>query len=111
MFCLDDSKLGSKTYNPADARAAKIAEKFKKAKKFVETRNYTKAIEIYTEIIETPEIDSHSFIEARMALARTYKEIGEYTKSQYYYELVEHNYKSNNQQIGFIYSHFDIHFS
>ena len=32
MFCLDDSKSSSQTYNPADARAAKIAEKFKKAK-------------------------------------------------------------------------------
>lgn len=32
MFDIEDSKYSSSSYNPADARAAKIAEKFKQAK-------------------------------------------------------------------------------
>ena len=85
-----------------------IDEKFKRAQQYAENKKNTEAINIYKEILDLPDIDLHTLIEARMALARLYKEISNYSMSQYYYELVENFYKKNNEVINLNYLYYEL---
>ena len=85
-----------------------IDEKFQQAKKMSEAGKNTEAIEIYNEIINSPKADFRSLEEARTALAKIYKIIGNYTKAQHYYELVENNYKKNNEVINLNYLYYEL---
>lgn len=85
-----------------------IDEKLKRAKKFIEEKKNTDAIDVYMEILNSSEIDLHTLIQVRMLLARLYKEIGNYPKAQYYYELVEIFYKKHNEVINLNYLYYEL---
>ncbi len=83
-----------------------IDEKLKRAGKYAEEKKITEAIELYTELLSSP--DTHTVTEARMSLARLYKDINNYPKAQYYYELVETFYKKHNEVINLNYLYYEL---
>lgn len=85
-----------------------IDEKLRRARKFVEEKRNTDAIDVYKEILNSSETDLHTLIESRMALARLYKEIDDYSNAQYYYELVESFYKKHNEVINLNYLYYEL---
>lgn len=85
-----------------------IDEKLKLAKQFLEEKKNTDAINVYKEILNSPEIDLHTLIETRMLLARLYKETGDYSMAQHYYELVESFYKKHNEVINLNYLYYEL---
>lgn len=89
-------------------KSPSIDEKLKRAKKFVEEKKNTEAIDLYKEILNSPDIDLHTLIETRMVLARLYKDIDNYSMSQYYYELVESFYKKHNEVINLNYLYYEM---
>lgn len=85
-----------------------IDEKFKYAKKLVEEKKNTEAIEALLSIINAQEIDLPTLIEARLALARVYKNTSNLPMAQHYYELVEGFYKKNNEVINLNYLYYEL---
>lgn len=85
-----------------------IDEKLKKARKLAEEKKNTDAIEIYLEILNSQETDLHTLIEARLSLARLYKDIENYSMAQHYYELVESFYKKHNEVINLNYLYYEL---
>ena len=85
-----------------------VEEKFKRAKKLAEDKKNTEAIEAFISVLNSPETDLHTLIEARILLARTYKEIGNLPMAQHYYELVESTYKKNNEVINLNYLYYEL---
>ncbi len=85
-----------------------IDEKLNRAKKLTEEKKNTDAIDLYTEILNSSDIDLHTLIEARMSLARLYKDIGNYPMAQHYYELVENFYKKNHEVINLNYLYYEL---
>ena len=81
---------------------------FKEARKFEEEKKYTEAIEKYLNALDLENIGLQSVVEIRLSLARLYKEIGDYTKAQHYYELVEVYYKQNNEVINLNYLYYEL---
>ena len=79
-----------------------------KAKKLQEDKKYTESIEEYLKILDIDGIDLRTVVEVRLDLARLYKEIEEYSKAQYYYELVEVYYKQNNEVINLNYLYYEL---
>ncbi len=79
-----------------------------KAKKLQEDKKYTEAIEEFLKVIDLDNIGLMTVVEARLDLARLYKEIEEYSKSQHYYELVEVYYKQNNEVINLNYLYYEL---
>lgn len=82
--------------------ALKLAEALASEKKF------TDAIEAYLKIADSDNLDVHSLLEARTALARLYKEVGDYSKSSHFYELVEAFYKQHNEVINLNYLYYEL---
>ena len=80
----------------------------KEARRYEEDKKYTEAIEKYISILNIEKIDLQSVVDVRLALARLYKEIGDYTKAQHYYELVEVYYKQNNEVINLNYLYYEL---
>ncbi len=85
-----------------------IDEKLKHTKKLIEEKKITDAIEVYTEILNSPEIDLRTLIDTRMSLAKLYKEINNYSMAQHYYELVEIFYKKHNEVINLNYLYYEL---
>lgn len=85
-----------------------VEEKFKRAKKLAEDKKNTEAIEAFIGVLNSPETDLHTLIEARILLARTYKEVGNLPMAQHYYELVESTYKKNNEVINLNYLYYEL---
>ena len=81
---------------------------FKDAQKLQEEKKYTESIEKYLEILNFENIDLRTVIDVRLALARLYKEIEEYSKAQHYYELVEVFYKQNKEVINLNYLYYEL---
>lgn len=80
----------------------------KVAERLVLDKKYTEAIEAYLKITDSENLDVHSLLEARTALARLYKEIGDYSKSSHFYELVEAFYKQHNEVINLNYLYYEL---
>lgn len=78
------------------------------AKKMADEKKFTEAIEAFQKILESEGIALLSVIEIRIALARLYKEIGDYKKSQHYYELVETYYMQSNEVINLNYLYYEL---
>ncbi len=89
-------------------KSPSIDEKFKRARKLAEEKKNTDAIDVYMEILNSPDVDLHTLIQVRMLLARLYKDIGDYQKAQYYYELVEIFYKKHNEVINLNYLYYEL---
>ena len=85
-----------------------IDEKIKRAKKLIEEKKNSDAIDVYMEILNSQDVDLHTLIEVRKLLARLYKKIGNYEKAQYYYELVEIFYKKHNEVINLNYLYYEL---
>lgn len=85
-----------------------IVSMLEEAQKFSTEKNYTKAIETYLKIYETPNLDLHTLIDVRLKLARLYTEIGEYKSAGHYYELVEIYYKQHNEVININYLYYEL---
>ncbi len=85
-----------------------IDEKIKRAKKLIEEKKNTDAVDVYMEILNSQDVDLHTLIEVRKLLARLYKKIGNYEKAQYYYELVEIFYKKHNEVINLNYLYYEL---
>ena len=85
-----------------------LDSKLSLARKLTEEKKNTEAIEEYQRILDSSGLDSHTIVEARLALARLYKEIKEYQKSRHYYELAEIYYKQNNEVINLNYLYYEL---
>ena len=85
-----------------------IEEAISHAETLFNDKKYTEAIEAYTKILDSNNIDSHSLIISRLALARLYKAVKEYRKSSHYYELVETYYKQHNEVINLNYLYYEL---
>lgn len=85
-----------------------IDTKITEAENCFENKNYTGAIEIYTEILQSEGLDYRTVTEIRHKLACVYKKIADYTNSQHYYELVERYYKNNNEVINLNYLYYEM---
>lgn len=89
-------------------KSPSVEEKLKRAKKLTEEKKNTEAIDTYIELVNSPEIDLQTLVESRIALARLYKEIENFTTSQHYYELVESFYKKHNEVINLNYLYYEM---
>jgi len=89
-------------------KSPSIDEKLKRAKKLVEEKKNTEAIEAFLDVINAPETDLHTLIDARLALARVYKKTSNLQMAQHYYELVESFYKKNHEVINLNYLYYEL---
>lgn len=71
-------------------------------------KNFTEAIELYEKALNKEDLDLVTLIDIRTNLAKLYKEIGEYTKSSNYYDLVETYYKQHKEFINLNYLYYEI---
>ncbi len=78
------------------------------ARKLAEENKNTEAIEEFTRILDNKDITPGGINTIRIELARLYKEINEYTKSQHYYELAESYYKKHNEVINLNYLYYEL---
>ena len=79
-----------------------------KAQNLITDKKYTEAIECYSKILDTENIDLRTLVDVRYSLSKLYKQIGEYTKSSHYFELVETFYKQHNEVINLNYLYYDM---
>ena len=79
-----------------------------KAQTLITDKKYTEAIECYSKILDTEDIDLRTLVDVRYNLSKLYKQIGEYTKSSHYFELVETFYKQHNEVINLNYLYYDM---
>ena len=85
-----------------------INNKIAKAEKYAEENNPTSAIEAYLDIINNDTPDSYTLVNIRLALARLYKNIEDYTKAEHYYELAEIYYREHNEVINLNYLYYEL---
>lgn len=85
-----------------------INNKILKAEKYAEENNPTSAIEAYLDIINNDTPDSYTLVNIRLALARLYKNIEDYTKAEHYYELAEIYYREHNEVINLNYLYYEL---
>ena len=85
-----------------------LDEKFKQTKKLIEEKKNTDAIESLIEIINMQGLNTQTLTEARLMLARLYKDTDNFKNSQHYYELVEASYKKNNEVINLNYLYYEL---
>ena len=85
-----------------------LNQKMHSAKKLADEKKHTEAIEAYLQIAEDTKIDSNTLAEVRVELGREYKAIGDYPKSQHYYEVAEEYYKSKDEYINLNYLYYEL---
>lgn len=113
--CIEALKSGKQQAQTApkamEKEAVKTVEKHEteesslitKARNLALADKKTEAIEEYLKIMGTDGIDLQTLNECRLEIARLYKDIREFKKSEHYYELVENFYKKNNEVINMNY--------
>ena len=85
-----------------------VDSKLQEARKFADENKKTEAIEKYLDILDEEKLDSQTLNEVRLKLAGLYKDIGTYSKAQYYLERVETYYKKNNEVINLNYLYYEL---
>lgn len=85
-----------------------ISKQIETALALVQDKKFTEAIEAFQKIIDIDGIDLPTLVEVRLNLAKLYKEIGNYSSSSHYYELVETYYKQHNELINLTYLYYDM---
>lgn len=85
-----------------------ISKQIESANNLAQDRKYTDAIEAYLKILDLEGLDLPSLVEVRAKLAKLYKEIGNYSSSSHYYELVETYYIQHNELINLTYLHYEM---
>ena len=83
-------------------------EKIEKAAALATDKKYTEAIEAFKQVLEYDNIDLRSLVGVRSFLARLYKEIGNYSASSHYYDLVETYFKQHSEVINLNYLYYDM---
>ena len=84
------------------------SSKIDEARALVVEKKYTEAIDAYLKILENENIDLTSLVEVRLQLARLYKNTGNYTLANHYYELVETYYEKHNELINLNYLYYEM---
>jgi len=84
-----------------------LVEKLDIAKKLMQDKKYTDAIEAFNNILETENIDLLSVVESRLYLARLYKLIENNNMASHYYDLVETYYKQHKELINLNYLYYE----
>lgn len=79
-----------------------------KARELSLDKKFTEAIEQYKKILEDETIDLTTLVEVRKQLAGLYKEVGEYSNSSHYYDLVEVYYRTHSENINLNYLYYDM---
>ncbi len=79
-----------------------------KAKEYADKNKNTEAINIYHKILENDHPDILTEIDIKIALARLYKRIEDFSKSEHYYEIVEKFYKQRNEVINLNYLYYEM---
>lgn len=85
-----------------------IDSKLKAAHKLFEEKKNTEAIELYSGILEDENLDMQTKNDVHLSLARVYKEIGSYSKAEYYLERVKTYYQKNNEVINLNYLYYEL---
>lgn len=85
-----------------------LEQKIIKAREYSKQKDYTSAIEAFLNIVESENTDLHTLAEIRLELARLYKSINEYKKSEHYYKTVEKYYTSVNENINLNYLYYEL---
>ncbi len=85
-----------------------ISKQIESANNLAQDKKYTDAIEAYLRILDAEGLDLPSLVEVRAKLAKLYKEIGNYSSSSHYYELVETYYTQHNELINLTYLHYEM---
>jgi len=93
---------------PTGQEKISINKQIDEAKKLISADKITEGIEKYQAIADSGEIDSSTLIDIRLTLAKLYAQIGDYTASMHYYELVESYYIHNNESINLNYLYYDM---
>ena len=94
---------------PANApQNLSVASRMEEAKDLAIEKKYTEAIEEYKKILDLENLDLPNVVEARGALARLYKEIGDYHSASHYYDLVETYYKQHKEFINLNYLYYEM---
>lgn len=78
------------------------------AQSLINDKKYTEAVELYTKILNTENIDLPTLVEVRSKLANLYKQIGEDQKACHYYELVETYYIQHKELINLNYLYYEM---
>lgn len=105
---LDKKEEEPEKSTPATVSEAGTDDLLKKAKDLADENKNTEAIEIYHKILDNENIDPLTSADIKVALARLYKNIGEYSNSQHYYENVENFYKQKNEVINLNYLYYEL---
>lgn len=103
-----ESETEAQTESSVTTAEQSLDNMLKNAKELVEHNKNTEAIEVYHKILETENPDEITSMDIKMVLARLYKSVGDYSKSQHYYELVERFYKANNEVINLNYLYYEL---
>ena len=92
------------TTSPEDVLSSKISA----AIALSNEKKYTEAIEAFHNILDSDGINLITVVEIRTNLARLYKQINEYQKASYYFELVETYYKQHKEIHNLNYLYYDM---
>ena len=85
-----------------------ITSQIEEAVQLAADKKYTEAIENFKKLLEREDIELRSVVEVRAYLARLYKEIGNYSASSHYYDLVKTYYKQHSEVINLNYLYYDM---
>ncbi len=85
-----------------------VAKQIETANTLIQEKKFTEAIEAFHKILDAEGLDLPSLVESRFKLAKLYKEIGNYSSSAHYYELVETYYKQHNELINLNYLYYEM---
>lgn len=98
----------SKQPEQKDANQPSYMEQIEKAAELATDKKYTEAIEAFKKVLENENIDLRSLVGVRSFLARLYKEVGNYSASSHYYDLVETYFKQHSEVINLNYLYYDM---
>lgn len=79
-----------------------------KALQLFNDKRFTESIEVCHKILDDDNLDLPTVIDVRKLLAKLYKQINDFTKSSYYYELIGTYYEQNKELINLNYLYYDL---
>lgn len=82
--------------------------KLREAEKLFNDKKFTESIEVCHKILDNDKLDLPTVIDVRSLLAKLYKQIEDFSKASYYYELIGTYYEQNNELINLNYLYYDL---
>ena len=101
-------EVESKQLEPKNENQPSYMEQIEQAAELATDKKYTEAIEAFKKVLENENIDLRSLVGVRSFLARLYKEVGNYSASSHYYDLVETYFKQHSEVINLNYLYYDM---